>query len=218
MVGMGYRTIKTAVGAALALWIASLLDLEFATFAAIIVIMCIEKTQKRTINTISDKFFASLLALLLGVIFFELLGYNPIVLGVFILLFVPVLVKLRLQNGFVIAMVIALHIYAVQQASIQTVLNELYIILIGMGIAILVNLVMPSYEKDIKKNAFIIEETFAIILYEFAGYLRDSKREWDGKGTSKKCFSTNFAARIDSSGLSASCMISTSLQFSGTVA
>lgn len=47
MIGFGYRTIKTAVGAGLAIWIASLLDLEFATFAAIIVIMCIEKTKKK---------------------------------------------------------------------------------------------------------------------------------------------------------------------------
>lgn len=47
MIGMGYRTIKTAVGAGLALWIAQLLHIEFATFAAIIVIMCIEKTKKK---------------------------------------------------------------------------------------------------------------------------------------------------------------------------
>src|SRR5690625_1042568 len=141
MIGMGYRTIKTAVGAGLALWIASWLDLEFATFAASIVIRCIEKTQRKTLNSISDKFFASLLAWLFGVLFFELIGYYPLVLAVFILLFVPLLVKLNLENGFITAMVVVLHIYAVQEASIQTVLNELYIIFIGMGIAILVNLI-----------------------------------------------------------------------------
>src|SRR5699024_1028079 len=181
MVGMGYRTIKTAVGAGLALWIASLLNLEFATFAAIVVIMCIERTQKKTLDSISDKFFASLLSLLFGVLFFELIGYNPLILAIFILLFVTLLVKLNLENGFITAMVIALHIYAVQEASVQTVLNEFYIIFIGMGIAILVNLVMPSYEKDIQKNQFKIEEKFYIILYECEAYLRDSNREWDGK-------------------------------------
>src|SRR5699024_3544236 len=69
----------------------------------------------------------------------------------------------------------------VQEASVQTVLNEFYIIFIGMGIAILVNLILPSYEKDIKKNQFKIEENFSVILYEFAAYLRDSKRKWDGR-------------------------------------
>lgn len=181
MVGMGYRTIKTAVGAGLAIWFATLLDLEFATFAAIIVIMCIERTRKRTLNTISEKFFASILSLVLGVIFFELLGYNPLVFAIFILLFVPVLVRTNLQSGFITAMVIVLHIYAVEEASVQTVLNELYIILIGMGIAILVNLIMPNHEKDIEKNMFKVEEMFATILYEFAAFLRDSHRQWDGQ-------------------------------------
>ncbi|MHA6250475.1 aromatic acid exporter family protein [Oceanobacillus sp. CAU 1775] len=181
MVGMGYRTIKTAVGAGIAIWLATLLDLEFASFAAIIVIMCIERTRKRTLTTISDKFFASILSLVLGVFFFELLGYNPIVFAVFILLFVPILIQTNLQSGFITAMVIVLHIYTVQEASVQTVLNELYIILIGMGIAILVNLVMPNHEKDIQKNMIRVEEKFATILYEFAAFLRNSRREWDGQ-------------------------------------
>ncbi len=100
MIGMGYRTIKTAVGAGLAIWIASLLDLEFATFAAIIVIMCIEKTKKKTLITIKDKFFASLLSLILGALLFEVLGYYPIVFSLFILLFVPILVRVSYSGRF----------------------------------------------------------------------------------------------------------------------
>lgn len=147
MVGMGYRTIKTAIGAGLAIWIASLIELEFATFAAIIVIMCIETTKKRTLNTIKEKFFASLLSIIIGMLFFELLGYNPISFALFILLFVPILLRARIQNGFITSMVVVLHIYTVQEASLETFLNELYIILIGMGIAILVNSIMPSFKK-----------------------------------------------------------------------
>lgn len=181
MVGMGYRTIKTALGAGLAIWITSMLDLEFATFAAIIVIMCIEKTKKRTLNTIREKFFASLLSLILGIVFFELFGYNPIVFALFILLFVPILVRTHIQNGFITSMVVVLHIYTVENASLYIFLNELYIILIGMGIAILVNSIMPSFKKDIKNNIFEIGEKFSIILHEFAAHLKDSNRNWDGK-------------------------------------
>lgn len=181
MVGMGYRTIKTAIGAGLAIWIASLIELEFATFAAIIVIMCIETTKKRTLNTIKEKFFASLLSIIIGMLFFELLGYNPISFAVFILLFVPILLRARIQNGFITSMVVVLHIYTVQEASLETFLNELYIILIGMGIAILVNSIMPSFKKNINKNMFEIGERFSVILYELAAYLRDNERQWDGK-------------------------------------
>jgi uncharacterized membrane protein YgaE (UPF0421/DUF939 family) len=181
LIGMGYRTIKTAVGAGLAIWIASLLDLEFATFAAIIVIMCIERTKKKTLITMNKKFFASLLSLVIGALFFELLGYNPIVFGLFILLFVPILVRVRIQDGFVTSMVVVLHVYTVKNANWAMFLNELYIIFIGMGIALLINSIMPNFKRDIETFKKEIEQKFEIILYEFSAHLRDSERNWDGK-------------------------------------
>ena len=181
MIGMGYRTIKTAVGAGLAIWIASLLDLEFATFAAIIVIMCIEKTKKKTLITMKDKFFASLLSLILGALLFEVLGYYPIVFSLFILLFVPILVRAHIQGGFVTSMVVVLHVYTVEDANWAMFLNELYIIFIGMGIALLVNSFMPNFKRDIEIFKKEIEQKFEIILFEFSAHLRDSERNWDGK-------------------------------------
>lgn len=181
MTGMGYRTIKTAVGAGLAIWIATLLDLEFATFSAIIVIMCIEKTKKKTLITMKEKFFASLLSLFLGALFFELFGYSPIVFAVFILIFIPILVRIKIQAGFVTSMVVVLHVYSVTNASWALFLNELYIIFIGMGIALLVNSFMPNFKQDIEKFKKQIENKFEVILYEFSAYLRNPDRNWDGK-------------------------------------
>jgi len=181
MKGMGFRTIKTAVGAGLAIWIASLLNLEFATFAAIMVIISIEKTKKKTIISIKDKFFASLLSMFLGALFFEVLGYSPIVFALFILIFVPILVRAGIQAGFVSSMVILLHLYAVEEASWATFLNEFYIIIIGMGIALLVNSIMPNFQRDIDNYKQEIEEKFEVILYEFSAHLRDGTRNWDGK-------------------------------------
>lgn len=59
-------------------------------------------------------------------------------------------------------------------------LNELYIIAIGMGIATLVNSVMPSLKKDIEAYKRQIEQKFSVILYEFSAYLRDTERNWHG--------------------------------------
>ena len=181
MIGMGYRTIKTAVGAGLAIWIASLLDLEFATFAGIIVIMCIEKTKKKTLITMKDKFFASFLSLFIGALFFEVLGYNPIVFSLFILLFVPILVRAHIQDGFVTSMVVVLHVYTVEDATWALFLNEIYIIFIGMGIALLVNSFMPNFKRDIENFKKEIEQKFELILFEFSAHLRDSERNWGGK-------------------------------------
>lgn len=181
MIGMGYRTIKTAIGAGLAIWLTSLFDLEFGSFAAIIVIMCIEKTKRKTLHSIQKKFFASLLSLILGSIFFEVLGYHPIVLTLFILLFVPILMKVRIQEGLVTSIVIILHIYTVREANLENLLNELYIIFIGIGIAILVNSIMPSFKKEIEKYKTEIENKFSVILYQFSILLKDNDQKWDRK-------------------------------------
>lgn len=182
---MGYRTIKTALGSGLAIWLASLFDLEFATFSAIIVIMCIEKTKKKTLTTMKDKFIASLLSLLFGALFFEVLGYNPLVFAIFVFIFIPILVRMRIQNGFVTSMVVVLHVYTVGQADLAMFLNELYIIFIGMGIALIVNSVMPNYKQDIVDFKQEIEEKIEVILFEFSAHLRDSERSWDGKEISE---------------------------------
>lgn len=179
--GMGFRTIKTAVGAGLAVWIASFLELEFATFAAIIVIMCIEKTKKKTLITMKEKFLASVLSLILGAAVFELIGYHPIVFAAFILFFIPLLMKLHIQAGFVTSMVVVLHVYTIKGASLNLFLNELYVIFIGMGIALLVNSMMPNMKADIDHYKTQIEEKFEVILHEFSSYLRDAERNWDGK-------------------------------------
>lgn len=176
MIGMGYRTIKTAVGAGLALWIAQLLHIEFATFAAIIVIMCIEKTKKKTLITMRDKFFASLLSLVIGALLFELLGYYPIIFALFILIFVPILVRIKIPAGFVTSMVVLTHVYMVGHANVTMFLNELYLIFIGMGIALLVNSFMPNLKQDIKTFKQEIELKFEKILFEFSAHLRDSSR------------------------------------------
>lgn len=181
MVGIGHRSIKMAIGAGLAIWIATLFNLEFATFAAIIVIICIEDSKKKTLLTMREKFLASLLALFLGAFFLEILGYHPIIFALFSLLFFPLLTKLRIQGGFLTSMVVLLHVYALEKANVSIFLNELYIIFIGMGIALLINSIMPNLQPEINAYKKDIESKFKIILYEFGAFLRDSERNWDGK-------------------------------------
>src|SRR5699024_887895 len=55
------------------------------------------------------------------------------------------------------------------------------IILIGMGIALLVNSIMPNLQPKIDAHKKHIESKFGTILYEYAAKLRDSTRTWDEK-------------------------------------
>src|SRR5699024_6421561 len=116
-------------------------------------------------------FFACLLSLILGALFFEILGYYPIVYVVFILLFVPILVRMQIQAGFVTSMVIVTHVYMVKSASLDMFLNELYIIFIGMGIAFFINSFMPNLQEDINTCKQKIEQKFEVIILEFSYYI-----------------------------------------------
>lgn len=181
MIQIGLRTIKTALGAGLALWISTLLELEYAMFSAIILIMCIERTKMKTLLTIKEKFLASLLGLIISAIFFEVLNYHPVVLTLFIIVFIPILVRLGIQAGFVTSMVVVLHVYMFKDFTMHVFLNELSIIGVGMGIALLVNSMMPNLKEDIIAYKREIEAKFTVIFREFANSLRTPNHLWDGQ-------------------------------------
>ncbi|OIK10339.1 hypothetical protein BIV60_21565 [Bacillus sp. MUM 116] len=178
---IGLRTIKTALGAGVSIWIAELLHLQFSSFAAIICILCIEKTKIQSIRSSLERFAACTLSLALSGLVFRVLGFNPLVFSLFILLLIPLLVRLRLQKGFINSVVIVLHIFTLEDFTLPIALNELQIVIIGVGVAILLNSYMPNVEKNLKETKSIIEEKFKKILFEYGAYLEKGDQGWDGK-------------------------------------
>ena len=69
---IGYRTLKTAVGIAVAIGIASFLDLEYYTSAGILTILSIQTTKRKSVHAIYTRVAAGLLSLLLSYILFSI--------------------------------------------------------------------------------------------------------------------------------------------------
>lgn len=178
---IGLRTIKTALGAGISIWVAELLRLQFSSFAAIICILCIEKTKKQSIRSSLERFAACTLSLVLCGLAFRTLGFNPLVFSLFILVFIPLMVRLHLQKGFANSVVIALHIFTLEKFTLPIALDELQIVIIGVGVALLVNSYMPNVEKKLKETKSAIEEKFKKILFEYGAYLEKGDQGWDGK-------------------------------------
>ncbi|MFV8828010.1 aromatic acid exporter family protein [Alkalihalobacterium sp. APHAB7] len=181
MFTIGYRTLKTAVGAGIAIAIAQWLELDFFASAAILTILCISVTRRSSVSLSWQRFVGCLLGLVLAFILFEWVGYHPISLMILLLVFIPLSVKLKVKEGIVTSCVIILHIYTLGTVSVAIFLNELYIIIIGIGVALLMNLYMPSVDRDLHKYQKRIEDNFKIILNEFSNYLGNSGNLWDGK-------------------------------------
>lgn len=177
---IGYRTLKTAVGAALAIALAHFFDLQFYTSAAILTILCIQPTKRKSVHAVYTRFVASLLGMLLAWLAFELISYHPIMLGIMFIIFLPLLVSFHVTAGFVSSAVIVLHIYSVGHFSWTLLQNEIYLMLIGYGVGLAVNMYMPDIQPKLDAYRLQIEAYYQKIFSEIAQYLRNGESLWDG--------------------------------------
>ncbi|KIQ93196.1 putative membrane protein [Anoxybacillus thermarum] len=178
---IGYRTTKTAIGTASAIAIAQSLHLENFASAGIITLLCVQVTKKKSLQTARARFVAGLVGLLFSFFFFEGLRYHPVSIGLLLLFFIPTTVSLKVTEGIATSAVIILHVYMAKAMTWHLVYNEVMLMIIGIGIALLVNMYMPSVEKDLKEYQRIVEDLFRIIFKEIVHYLRTNESLWDGK-------------------------------------
>ncbi|OCA91022.1 hypothetical protein A8F94_03935 [Bacillus sp. FJAT-27225] len=178
---IGYRTIKTAVGTAAAIIIAQLLGVANYSSAGILTILCIKPTKRKSLRAAWDRFIACMLAMPISALFFEFIAYHPLVIGLMLFFFIPTVVMVKAKDGIVTSSVIILHIYAAGEVSTGLFLNEFVVIIVGIGVALLMNWYMPSLESKLYEYSGKIEENFRKIFLEMARYLRTNDSNWAGQ-------------------------------------
>lgn len=169
---IGLRTLKTAVGAAIAIVIAETLNLQFALSAGVITILSVQNTKKASIKIALQRFGSTVLALFISAVLFVIIGYNPLAFGLYLAIFIPLAVFFKLTDGIVVSSVLVTHLLTEKSISIFWIKNELMLMLVGAGIAIVLNIYMPKIEKDIKENQREIEDYMRQILFNMAKALR----------------------------------------------
>ncbi len=182
---IGYRTLKTAVGTPMSIILAMTIGLEGYVSAGIITILCIQPTKRKSIRASWDRFLACSLSMLFAFIFFEGIAYHPLVIGLVLVFFIPTAVMLKANEGIVSSTVILLHIFSAGYISLEIILNEFGLIFVGIGVALIMNLYMPSVEAKLGRYQEQIEEKFKRIFLEIVRYLRTNESDWDGKEITK---------------------------------
>lgn len=162
---VGMRTLKTAVGATLAMMLANLFGLKYALSAGIITVLSVQNTKRKSIEAALSRFASTCLALLISCILFAIIGFNSISFGLYLLIFIPLAVTYKLSDGIVMSSVLVTHILGEGYISLSLIINEFLLVLIGAGIAILFNLYMPKMKSLIKEDQAKIEEQFKTILF-----------------------------------------------------
>ncbi|MBB6621943.1 aromatic acid exporter family protein [Clostridium gasigenes] len=155
---------KMAVSATIALIIAELLNLDYATVAAVIAILSIQDTRKKAMVIGKNRVLACLIGLALSIIIYNFIGHNSIGFGVFLIIFIPLTSKLKVEEGMIATVVLSTHLLVASNITLIMLKNELLLMFIGIGIASIANLFMPSLEDSFKDDREQIENSFRIII------------------------------------------------------
>ncbi|SJZ74115.1 Uncharacterized membrane protein YgaE, UPF0421/DUF939 family [Pilibacter termitis] len=181
---IGLRTIKTAISATLAVLVANVFHLEYAVSAGIIAVLSVSNTKKSTIITGVNRLLSLLIAILLAALLFHTLGFTPITFGIYLLLFIPITTYLGMSDGIVVNSVLVTHFLIEKQTSLPLILNELLLMCIGVGFALIANLYMPNDEKELAENQLELELEFK----EIAGLLASHvNRKMEAEQLYKRC-------------------------------
>lgn len=165
---VGYRTLKTAIGATIAIIIAQYIGLSYAVSAGVITVLSVQSTKRKSIEIAIRRLGSTTLALLVAVVVFLLMGYSAVSFGVFLLIFIPIAAALKLNDGIVPSTVLVTHLLIEESVALTWILNEYGILIVGAGIALLFNIYMPSVEKEIKEAQKNVERLFKNILGSFS--------------------------------------------------
>ncbi len=157
-----HKVIKTSLGAFISIYLAELFGIQFGATAGIVTILSIQATKKESLKIALERILASLIGLFITIVTFEIFGYTPFSLGIFIFIFLPVCIKYKLIQGFLGTVVLSTHILTLQKISFNILLNEIYILLLGMIVALILNIYMPNMSRELKekrKNIDILMKT-----------------------------------------------------------
>ncbi|MDA3846459.1 MAG: aromatic acid exporter family protein [Vallitaleaceae bacterium] len=161
-----YRAIKIAVAVVLAIFIAEILGLHYSITAGVLAMLSILDSRIQTYVVGIKRVGIALIGLILASILFYFGGFNLVILGGFILLFVPVVTIMKSSEALVASTVLVTHMYTLKLYGIPIILNEMALLLIGVMVAWGLNLHMPSIEKEIRGIQEDVEKHIKTILHK----------------------------------------------------
>lgn len=174
---VGLKTVKTGIGATIAILLAQFMGLKYPTSAGIITILSIQNTRKESVLIAFRRLVATFIALTIGSVLLSLLGFNAVSFGVYLLVFIPLAIKAKVVEGIVPASVLVTHLLGEGHISIMLFVNELLLMIVGAGLALLVNIYMPSLEADLIYEKQKLEENMFSIFAKMGNALQlESKK------------------------------------------
>jgi uncharacterized membrane protein YgaE (UPF0421/DUF939 family) len=170
------KIIKIALGSTIAILIAYLLNLQYAVAAGVIVLLSIQDTKKATLQMAIKRVLAFIVTCAIAYIVFLLFSFTPIAYGIYLLIFSFFCIFFKMQDALAMNAVLATHFLLEQTMGWTIILNEAFLLLIGAGIGILLNLYIPNNVKQIRKTQETIERCLKSVLTELAQRIEQTEK------------------------------------------
>ena len=178
---MKLKIAKVIVSAFVALLVAQALNLTTPSAAAIIAILSVMDTKKVSLAATGQRLAAAVLALVIGMGIFAIFGFDVISFGLYLLCYIPLAYLVKVDIGVAPSTVLVIHLWTQQQLTFELFVNELLLVTIGAGVAILLNWYMPSYRQEIERVREEIEDKMREVLLKMSGFLTIGNGKNDGE-------------------------------------
>jgi uncharacterized membrane protein YgaE (UPF0421/DUF939 family) len=162
------KVFKMALSATIAITISNYIGLQFSVTSGIIAILTIQDTKKEALLIGGRRIITSAVAILLSFVLYMLLGNNPMVFGLFLLIFIPLTQRLKMGEGMVVGAVLSTHLLTSSSIDASWIINEAKLTITGIGVAMMFNLYTASLEEEFEKNKQRIEDCYRAIISDMA--------------------------------------------------
>ncbi|MCL1990969.1 MAG: aromatic acid exporter family protein [Defluviitaleaceae bacterium] len=169
------RALKLSFGAMIGTLIAYFLGLSHPLTAGVIVLLSLGKTKRSSIEIARVRIKAVALALVLASVLFFIFGFTVYAFSLFLFTYIPLILIFKLEEGLVIGSVLSTHLIIAASSGFGILFNTLSLFVIGVGIAMLVNLYMPDMRGEIIQDQRYIEERFRDILLIMATMIKGNQ-------------------------------------------
>lgn len=171
------KIIKLSLGSIIAIFIASLLKLEYSMVAGVIVLLTVKNTKKETLKGIIGKIYGFILCTIFSYLCFNILGYHLTSFSIFIFIIISICFLLNIQDVIAMCIVISSHYFLQKDMSLGWILNETGIFIIGAGIGAGINMYMPTNIHKIYEGQKKLQEEVSTVLISIADVIVNSNNK-----------------------------------------
>lgn len=169
------KAIKIGVGSSLAVLIATLFGLHYATLAGIVTLLTIRNTKRDTVAIAGKRLFSFVVSMGATAAIWHLVADTSLRFMAFMILLAVVSCAVKWEDTISVNAVIGGHVLLLEQTmTLGFFCNELALMIIGVGTAIVFNWYMPGMLAEIQEDIAYVEEEMKAILLQLANEMRQA--------------------------------------------